>query len=595
MALPPNFLDELRARTPIAAVISKTVKLARSGRENKGCCPFHGEKTPSFYVYDDHFHCFGCGEHGDVISFVMKSSGAGFMEAVESLAQEAGLEVPKASPQAAQAEQRRAGISDVLEAAGRLYQQWLFAAEGRAALNYLRGRGLSDETIKRFGLGWSGEGRSALATALRGQGIRPEQLVEAGLMKHGERGPVDMFFSRVMFPITDRRGAKISFGGRIMGEGQPKYVNGPETAVFSKRRSLYGLHSARDAVRKGAPLIVVEGYMDVIALAQAGFGGAVAPLGTALTEEHLAEIWRLSPEPVICFDADGAGRRAALKTVDLALAALAPDRSLKFLSLPEKDDPDSLIRRDGAKAFAARLEGAKPISAALYDMLAEGGVHTTPEARAGFRQRLIEVAGRIPDKNLAGEYRAMLLERFFSERRGKNGKAQKPAVFTRNAAPPDSAGAQLRRAKLMLAALLAHPALIPDVEEAFARVKLPPTEARIREALSSFTCDAKSLDTESLFTHLSQLGLSEEARLIEAVAAEDYRPDPDASLAQVAETWWSWYILMDFSIDMLRAQRDEQERFWKAHQDDTGAWSRLIKYNELLRQAMSGEYGGPDS
>ena len=596
MALPPNFLDELRGRTPIAAVISKTVKLTRSGRENKGCCPFHGEKTPSFYVYDDHFHCFGCGEHGDVITFVMKSTGAGFMEAVENLAHEAGLDVPKASPQAAQAEQRRAGISEVLEAAAKLYQKWLFEPDGKQALNYLRNRGLSDETIKKFGLGWSGEGRGALAAALRGQGIRPEQLIEAGLMKHGDRGPVDMFFSRVMFPITDRRGAKISFGGRIMGDGQPKYVNGPETAVFSKRRSLYNLHFARDAVRKGAALIVVEGYMDAIALAQAGFGGAVAPLGTALTEEHLEEIWRLSPEPVICFDADGAGRRAALKTVDLALAALAPDRSLKFLSLPEKDDPDSLIRRDGAAAFAARLESAKPISAALYDMLADGGMRSTPEARAAFRQRLIDVAGRIPNKNLAAEYRSLLLERFFAERRGKaNGKPQKPAAFIRDTAPPDGAATQLRRARLMLATLLAHPALVPDVEEAFARVRLPETESRIRDALSSFVGVAKTLDTESLFTHLSQLGLSDEARLIEAVAAEDFRPDPDASPAQVAETWWSWYILMDFSIEMLRAQRDEHEQFWKAHQDDSGAWSRLIKYNELLRQAMAGECGEPDS
>jgi DNA primase len=600
MALPPNFLDELRARTPIAAVISKTVKLARSGRDTKGCCPFHGEKTPSFYVYDDHFHCFGCGEHGDVITFVMKATGAGFMEAVENLAQEAGLEVPKQSPKAAEAEQRRAGISEVLDAAGKIYQKWLFEPDGRPALNYLRGRGLSDDTIQKFALGWSGEGRGALAAALRGQGIKPEQLVEAGLMKQGERGAVDMFFSRVMFPITDRRGAKISFGGRIMGDGQPKYVNGPETAVFSKRRSLYGLNFARDAVRKGAELIVVEGYMDVIAVAQAGFGGAVAPLGTALTEEHLAEIWRLSPEPVICFDADGAGRRAALKTVDLALTALAPDRSLKFLSLPEKDDPDSLIRRDGAKAFAARLQSAKPISSALYDMLADGGVRTTPEARASFRQRLIEVASRIPDKSLAAEYRSMLLERFFAERRGNgkgngNGRPQKQVAFIRNAAPPDGASAQLRRARLMLAVLLAHPALVPDVEEAFARVRLPDSYAKIRESLSSFVGVAKTLDTESLFTHLSELGLSEEARLIEAVAAEDFRPDPDASPAQVAETWWSWYILMDFSIEMLRAQRDEQEQFWKVHQDDSGAWNRLIKYNELLRQAMAGEYGEPET
>ncbi|MDD2795500.1 DNA primase [Acidocella sp.] len=595
MALPANFLDELRARTPIAGVIGRSVKLTRSGRDIKGCCPFHGEKTPSFYVYDDHYHCFGCGEHGDVITFVMKTTGAGFMEAVESLSAEAGLEVPKASPQAAQAEQRRADISEVLAAAGKVYQRFLHEPQGKLALDYLRARGLSDETIRRFGLGWSGEGRGVLAAALRGQGIKPEQLIEAGLMKQGEHGPVDMFFSRVMFPITDRRGNVISFGGRIMGDGQPKYVNGPETAVFSKRRALYGLNLAREAVRKGAQLIVVEGYMDVIALAQGGFGGAVAPLGTALTEEHLAEIWRISPEPVICFDGDAAGRRAALKTADMALGALGADKSLRFLNLPEKDDPDSLIRREGAAAFKVRLESAKPISAALYDMLAEGGGRTTPEARAAFRQRLIEVAGRIPDKNLAGEYRAMLLERFFAERRaGKPGGAKKPAAFVRDVTPPDAAGAQEKRARLMLAVLLAYPALIPDVEEAFARVRLPPACKRLREALGRYAAQAKSLDTESLFTHLSHLGLAGEARLIAADAAGDFRLAPDASLSQVAEIWWSWYILMDFSIEMLRAQRDEQERFWKANQDDAGAWSRLIKYNELLRQAMAGEYGAAD-
>ncbi len=596
MALPANFLDELRARTPIAGVIGRSVKLTRSGRDIKGCCPFHGEKTPSFYVYDDHYHCFGCGEHGDVITFVMKTTGAGFMEAVESLSAEAGLEVPKASPQAAQAEQRRAGISEVLAAAGQVFQRFLHEPQGKPALDYLRGRGLTDAAIRRFGLGWSGEGRGVLAAALRGQNIKPEQLIEAGLMKQGEHGPVDMYFSRVMFPITDRRGSVISFGGRIMGEGQPKYVNGPETAVFSKRRALYGLNLAREAVRKGAALIVAEGYMDVIALAQAGFAGAVAPLGTALTEEHLAEIWRLSPEPVICFDGDAAGRRAALKTADMALGALGADKSLRFLNLPEKDDPDSLIRREGAAAFKARLESARPISAALYDMLAEGGARTTPEARAAFRQRLIEVAGRIPDKNLAGEYRAMLLDRFFAERRaGKPGAPKKPAAFVRDMAPPDAAGAQEKRARLMLAVLLAYPALIPDVEEAFARVRLPPACERLREALGSYAAQAKSLDTESLFTHLNQLGLAGEAGLIAADAAGDFRLAPDASLSQVAEIWWSWYILMDFSIEMLRAQRDEQERFWKANQDDAGAWSRLIKYNELLRQAMAGEYGAADT
>jgi DNA primase len=596
MALPGNFLDELRARTPIAAYISRSVKLSRSGREQKGCCPFHGEKTPSFYVYDDHFHCFGCGEHGDVITFAMKSSNAPFMEVVEALAHEAGLEVPRASPQAAEQEQKRAGITEVLEAAGKLYHKWLYEPQGKAALDYLRGRGLSDDTIKKFQLGWSGEGRGALAAGLRGQNIKPDQLIEAGLMKPGDRGPVDMFFSRVMFPIRDRRGNAISFGGRIMGDGQPKYVNGPETAVFSKRRSLYGLNVARDSVRKGAALIVVEGYMDVIALHQAGFNGAVAPLGTALTEEHLADIWRLSPEPVICFDADAAGRRAALKTVDLALAALAPDRSLKFLRLPEKEDPDSIIKKEGSTAFTARLAGAEKLSTMLFDMLAEGVVRNTPEARASFRTRLIEIANRIPDKSLASEYRSMLLGRFFAERPGGRTKGASQKAVARAAAPPiDHDAANGRRARLMMAALLVKPSLFPDVEEAFARIKLPADCAPLRDALHRYAESAKTLDIDTLFTHLSELGLAEQARVVEAVAARDYRPDPEASLADAAQTWWSWYILMDFSIDMLRAQRDEQQRIWAQNPYNTEAWGRLVTYNELLKQALAGEYGAAET
>ncbi len=592
MALPANFLDELRARTPIQAVIARSVKLSRSGREVKGCCPFHGEKTPSFYVYDDHFHCFGCGEHGDAITFVMKSTGAGFMEAVESLAQEAGLEVPKATPQARQAEERRAGLAEVLEAAAGAYQRWLYAPEGRAGLDYLRGRGLADETIRKFGLGWSGEGRGALLAALKPQGISTEQLLEAGLMKTAERGPVDMFFSRVMFPIRDRRGAMLSFSGRILGDGQPKYVNGPETAVFSKRRSLYGLNLARDAVRKGAPLVLVEGQMDVIALSQAGFTGAVAPLGTALTEEQLAEVWRLTPEPVICFDADAAGRRAALKTVDLALAALAPDRSLKFLRLPEKDDPDSIIRREGAAAFKTRLAGAQSLSAVLFDMLAEGSLRETPEARASFRRRLEDAAARIPDKALAGEYRAMLLERFFAERRRQPGgarfKSKQPAAKGERRIDADVADAT--RGIIMTAMLLAYPEIFPEVEEAFARVSLPPSCMRIRDGLHQFTEMFERLDMEALFTHLGGLGLAEEARLIIAVAAEHYRPATDLSPADVAKTLWSWHPLMRSSIELLRQQRDEQQRFWVEHPDDTAAWSRLVKYNELLEQATRGEY-----
>ncbi len=596
----PNFLDELRARTPLAALIGRSVRLTRSGREMKGCCPFHGEKTPSFYVYDDHFHCFGCGEHGDAITFVMKTTGAGFVEAVETLAAEAGLELPMASPLAAEAARERAGIAEVLEAAGRVFQNWLFEPQGAAALAYLRGRGLSDATIRKFGLGWSGEGRGVLAAAVGGQGISTAQLVEAGLMKLSDRGPVDMFFGRVMFPICDRRGQKISFGGRILGEGQPKYVNGPETAAFSKRRSLYGLHFAREAVRRGENLIVVEGYMDVIALSQAGFEGAVAPLGTALTEEHLAEIWRLSPEPVICFDADAAGRRAALKTVDLALTALAPDRSLKFLRLPEKEDPDSLVRREGPAGFGTRLAGAESLSTALYDMLADGIVTSSPEARADFRRRLTETANRIPDKILASEYRSMLLDRFFAARRKQPaGAGQKflpysARVNVRADKTIEAGKADRIRAFIMTATLMSHPTIYPEVEEAFATVALPPSCERLRAALNRYVEVNETLDSDTLLTHLSGSGLVEEARLVEAVSAEHYRPDPRESAGAVAKTWFSWHPLMSSSILVLREQRDAQAEIWKARRgkpDESEAWARLVKYNELIRRAETGDYG----
>ncbi len=602
MALPANFLDELRARTPIAAVIGRSVKLTRSSRDWKGCCPFHGEKTPSFYVYDDHYHCFGCGEHGDVITFVMKSTGAAFMEAVEDLAAQAGLEVPKPTPQAAEAEARRAGLSDVLEAACKQYQLWLWGQEGRPALDYLRGRGLADDTIRRFQLGWSGEGRGAIAAALRGQNIKPNQLIEAGLMKQSERGPTDMFFGRVMFPIRDRRGALISFGGRIMGDGQPKYVNGPETPLFSKRRSLYGLNLAREAVRKGAAMIIVEGYMDVIALSQAGFGGAVAPLGTALTEEHLDEIWKLTPEPVICFDGDAAGQRAALKTAELALTQLTPEKSLRLLRLPPKDDPDSLIKRGGRQAFEAELAKAKPLSAVLFDMLKAGQTLSTPEGRARFRQRLVEAVNTIPEKMLAGEYRAALMDRFFEGRarparggvqprsKGRFVPAPPPVPIPPRMAP-DAEAAQRRRARLMLSVLLAFPALIPDVEEAYSHVRLPAEDEVLREALHDFVSQAKTLDTSSLFSHLDSLGLGGQARALQQQVRAEFRLAPDASTAEAARNWWSLYELMDFSIDMLRAQRDEAQALWLTNPDDRAACDRLMRYNELLARARSGAAG----
>jgi DNA primase len=600
MALPPQFLDELRARTPLAAVVGRRVKLARSGRQWKGCCPFHGEKSPSFYVYDDHFHCFGCGIHGDAISFVMQSQGASFPEAVNQLAAEAGLDVPMPSPAAAETERRRHDLHSVLEAAAAVFQCRLFAPEGARALAYLRGRGLTDATIAHFGLGWSGEGRGALAAELARQDITPAMLLAAGLMRPGEAGRSDyeLFFNRVIFPIRDRRGRVISFGGRTLGDGQPKYVNGPETELFSKRRTLFALNHAREAARTGATVVAVEGYLDVIALHQAGFGGAVAPLGTALTDEQLGELWRLSDAPVLCFDGDGAGGRAAARAAELALPLLTVGRTLLLAALPAGEDPDSMVRRKGPAAFQAVIDAKRPLADALYDLLREGSGDATPDQRAAFRTRLEAAAARIGDKALASEYRRALLDRFFASRaaKGRGGpKTRQLAVARRPVPGADATAAE--RGRLLVATLLRHPRLLRDVEEAFGIVVLPADLAGLRDALLGWAAlreDAgEPLDSAGLMDHLSQLGLAEDASRAMGVA-----PLPQAAFAMAdampaeAEAGW-WHIFGLMHRDRLEQEVTAAMRDLADHADE--ATERRLNALCAARNALrQGDHGGED-
>jgi DNA primase len=596
MALPPAFLEELRVRTPLAAVIGRRVKLARSGRQLKGCCPFHGEKTPSFYVYDDHYHCFGCGAHGDAIGFVMQSQGAGFMEAVEQLAAEAGLEVPKPSAEAAEAERRRHDLVTVLQAVETSYQRRLHLPEGRHALAYLRGRGLTDETIQRFGLGWSGEGRGALTADLARDGITPDLLLEAGLLRRDDETgrTYDLFFNRVMFPIRDRRGRVISFGGRILGDGQPKYVNGPETALFSKRRNLYALDLAREAVRSGATLVVVEGYMDVIALNQAGFGAAVAPLGTALTEEQLQELWRLSPCPTLCFDGDAAGARAAARAAELALPLLAPDRTLQLASLPSGEDPDTLVRRQGPPGFQTVLSAARPLADSLYDLIREASGQATPEQRAAFRVRLDQAARRIPDKALSDEYLDALRGRFYAERRRERTQRNgRPAAPVRSfARPAPSPGAtSLERSRILTTILLHHPHLLHDVEHAYADIGLPPAMAKLREALLAWVNDVEMLDSQALIDHLTLSGLRAEVDLALAAAPVPLPAyaSPDAMPAEAVSGWW--HIFGFLNLDRLREEVAEAEAAF-ARDMTADNQSRLRARREALIKVQGGEPDG---
>ena len=595
MALPPAFLDEIRARTPLPSVIGRKVRLAKNGRNWKGCCPFHNEKTPSFYVYDDHFHCFGCGAHGDAIGFTMQSDGLAFREAVERLASEAGLELPRDSPQQAAREARARTLHDVLAAAGEAMARRLHLPEGRPGLDYLRNRGLTDETIARFGLGWSGAGRGALAADLKPLGIEPAQLVEAGLVKAGEGGGADrdFFFNRVTFPIRDRRGRVVSFGGRILGDGQPKYLNGPETAVFQKRRTLYGLDTAREAVFRGGPrsgLIVVEGYMDVIALHQSGFGGAVAPLGTALTEEHMEELWRVSPEPVLCLDGDAAGARAAMRTAGVALPMVGTERRIRFVTLPSGEDPDTYVAKAGAPAFEALLKGARGMADLLYDAAAEGKNVATPEGRAALRNDLVAAASQVKDRSLASEYRGVLLDRFFASRPRRGGPATSLRPRPARVAP-SADHARGDRARALLAITLAHPWVLDETEEVFSVLAMPEGHAAtLQDALLAWhVAPSRTLDSDGLPNHLDASGHGTARAWATRGADLPTSVRPDAQPAEVLAHWWHFFGLLRGEAALVEDQQAALRDLQATNQP--GAQARVRHLTEALLALRGGDMG----
>jgi DNA primase len=521
MAFPPGFLDELRSRVSLADLVGKRVKLVRRGREYGGLCPFHNEKTPSFYVVEDKgfFHCFGCGAHGDAIGFVMRSESLDFIEAIERLAGIAGVAVPQQTPQEREKAQRQKTLLEALAAAAKFYEERLWSPAGARGRDYLAARGLNEETIRRFRLGWAGDDRSALRRALTPE--FPEALlVEAGLLHASDRGgePYDFFRERAIFPIGDRAGRVIAFGGRALGDAQPKYLNSPEHPLFEKGRVLYGLsaarvNAAREAEAGGAGAIVTEGYMDVIALHCAGFATAVAPLGTALTEAHLAELWRLAPEPVLCFDGDAAGQRAAIRALHRALPLLKPGHSLRFITLPGGEDPDSLIRNAGPGAFADILQAARPLAEMLWHSELAAKSIDTPERRADLERRLMGHAGLIADRSVQSEYRRFLRDRLFTlgrlPRRGARPPLPQLAAFRGDTPPPPPPAPALRQRRILLGILLDHPFLVSEAHEDIAALDFPEPELDgLRRAILEVDTVSQGLDAEALRLHLGQNGFA---------------------------------------------------------------------------------------
>ncbi|MEO0654845.1 MAG: DNA primase [Pseudomonadota bacterium] len=508
MSLPPGFLDELRGRLSMAQVAGrKVIWDSRKSNQGKGDmwapCPFHQEKTASFHVDDrkGYYYCFGCHAKGDAISFVRETENVGFMEAVEILAREAGLQMPARDPKAQEKADRRTQLAEVMEQAVQHYRLQLKTGVAAEARDYLMRRGLAEAALGRWEIGFAPPGWQGLWDHLRGKGVAEDLILGAGLAKPSNSGkqPYDTFRNRIMFPIRDPRGRAIAFGGRAMDpEDGAKYLNSPETDLFDKGRSLYNHGPAREAAGKGQPLIVAEGYMDVIALVEAGFAATVAPLGTAVTEDQLRLLWRIHPEPVIALDGDTAGVRAAMRLIDLALPLLEAGQSLRFALMPEGQDPDDLLRAQGAGAMQTVLEAAQPMVQLLWRRETEGKVFDSPERKAAVDRSLREAIGKIKDRSIQAHYGAeikRLREELFGyrpaggqgERRWKPGPAPVlPSTKSSLLAAAQGAVEDVLREAVILATLVTHPSLIERFESALETLDLTlPEHAAVRDALLS--------------------------------------------------------------------------------------------------------------
>lgn len=479
-----KFIDELRSKISIVDVVGDKVKLVRKGREYQACCPFHNEKTPSFTVNEakGFYHCFGCGAHGDIVKFEMDANNLPFIDAIEKLAQRAGLEMPRISHENKAELEKKSSLYDIMELAVKFFEKNLRLPEGQKALEYFHRRGFDDEIIEKFRLGYA-PGNNGLLALLKSKGVSGADMSDLGLVSLAENNTskrtFDFFRDRVMIPIFDKRGRPIAFGGRIMGDGQPKYLNSPETPIFNKRRILYNMNNARDKAFEAKNIIVCEGYMDVIALDKFGFGYAVAPLGTALTEDQIAEAWKVCSEPTLCFDGDGAGIKAAMRSVDRALPVLKPGYSLKFVFLPDKLDPDEFLKARGAEEFMKMLEATQPLKDILWRKNIENRDIATPEQKALLESDIKEEVAKIADDTVRSYYIQEMKERLYYEvgqgarfkrqnaKNGYNGRGK--SGFNKNvrlqvvARPKRVLDDQI--VKFVIAAIIFCPELIAEYEE----------------------------------------------------------------------------------------------------------------------------------
>ena len=554
MRFPPSFLDDIRSRVVISSVVGRKVSWdRRKTNAGKGdywaCCPFHNEKSPSFHVEDrkGRYHCFGCKQSGDIFTFLVEKDGVSFPEAVERLAAEAGLPMPAISEDDVRREEVRASLYDVMEIAAKFFEAELQSARGARARGYLSDRQLSTAIQKEFRLGYGPDDRYALRDHLAAKNVSVEQMAEAGLVIAGEDVPVayDRFRDRVIFPIRDPRGRVIALGGRALKADVPaKYLNSPETPLFHKGAVLYNQDKARGPAHETGEIIAVEGYMDVIALHRAGLHHAVAPLGTALTEDQLTLLWKMVAEPTLCFDGDHAGIKAAFRALDLALPLLKPGHSLKFALLPDGQDPDDLLKAQGPEAVRAVIAAAEPLSEMIWRRALAENDRATPERRAQFEKDLRVLVSQIGEENVRKHYMADLTHRFDQlfqrNTRFANFKSRGPytprkpwkkgqkAWETPSPASPQlkAMAAQTgvvkaleRRENLIVLSFINHPNLIQEFLDEFAAVEFStPTLDSLRTQIIDSAAAEQGLDNSELRSHLTAKGFGPDLDRLESQA-----------------------------------------------------------------------------
>ncbi len=612
MSIGSNFFDELRNRITLSEVISRRIKITRAGREYKACCPFHNEKTPSFTINDDKqfYHCFGCGAHGDVIKFVTEHDNIGFMDAVEMLAAEAGMKIPQQSPKAVQQAKQENNLYDLLEEATILMEQCLNDPRNFDAMSYLLDRGINREIIKQFRIGFAPEDGQYIRKALLQKGYSDKDMIKAGLLRPMAQGgePYAFFRDRIIFPVPDRRGRIVAYGGRILPEHMrppqrgdfvpPKYINSSETPLFHKGRMLYGEPTARRAAAEGRDIILVEGYLDVIACAQAGIKGVLAPMGTAVTEEQIISMWQMIPSeskiPILCFDGDNAGRKAAIRVCNRILPLLEPGKSVNFAFMPDGEDPDSLIKSIGVSGFREVIKKSIPLFDFLWNTYTQGKDINTPDMKASIKKQLEHEISRISDKDVQNFYRSDLRVRvskiFYPKRYyGYNtGGGKKTGQISIKPQMPKIKKSQKQHlvSKILLCTIINHPHIFDSIEEVLLNMVIKDKKMdSLRQNIVSFLCDYNDANREKLIDHLEKKGFSQEIRDIcnESVYVHASFCSPSADKGNILGMW------LEYWNDCNNAGLEEEiQNGWKRAYFDSNE-KEEEKLKSLLSMKSRGE------